>query len=199
MSRLTTSPSQNTGIEIPISPTTMIRVSSGVPRKTAAARPMTMLTTTQISAAPSTSESVTGAASTICGITSAPRFTNEVRSRVTNSFFIISPYCTGSGLSRPKSLRTAAQRRLVGVPAGDPRRRIDARRGEEDQEHEHADREHHEHHRDEPAREEEQHQCATRSFARGSSASRTPSPSTFSASTVRAIAIPGASATAGRE
>ena len=67
-----------------------------------------MLTTTQITAAPKTSESVTGAASTICGITSAPRLTNEVRSRVTNSFFIISPYCTGKGLSSPKSFRTAA-------------------------------------------------------------------------------------------
>ena len=69
---------------------------------------MTMLTTTQIRAAPRTSESVTGAASTICGITFAPRFTNEVRSRVTNSFFIISPYCTGKGLSSPKSFRTAS-------------------------------------------------------------------------------------------
>ena len=93
---------------MPIRPTTMISVSSGVPRKTAATSPMTMLTTTQMRAAPNTSESVTGAASTICGITSAPRFTNEVRSRVTKSFFIISPYCTGKGLSSPKSFRTAA-------------------------------------------------------------------------------------------
>jgi hypothetical protein len=67
-----------------------------------------MLTTTQITAAPSTSESVTGAASMTCGTTLAPRFTNEVRSRVTNSFFIISAYWTGIGRSSPKSLRTAA-------------------------------------------------------------------------------------------
>ena len=117
---------------------------------------------------------------------------------MTNSFFIISPYCTGSGLSSPKSFRTAASVGWSAFRPGDPRCRIDAGRGEEDHEHEHADREHHEHHRDEPAGDEAQHQCATRSFARGSSASRTPSPSTFSASTVRAIASPGASATAGR-
>ena len=38
----------------------------------------------------------------------------------------------------------------------------------------------------------------TRTFARGSSASRTPSPSTFSASTVSTIITPGTIATNGR-
>ncbi len=65
-----------------------------------------MLITTQITAAPKTSESVTGAACVTCGMTFAPRFTNDVRSRVMNSFFIISAYWTGSGLSSPKSWRT---------------------------------------------------------------------------------------------
>ena len=158
-----------------------------------------MLTTTQMTAAPKTSDSVTGAASITCGITFAPRFTNEVRSRVTNSFFIITAYWTGSGLSSPKSLRTACERLLVGVASGDAGGRVDARGREEDQEDEHADREEHEHRRDEPPGDEAQHQpTPIRSFARGSSASRMPSPRTFSASTVSAIAMPGAIATAGR-
>ena len=127
----------------------------------------------------------------------APRFTNEVRSRVTKSFFIISVLDRHRPVE-PEVLAHLPQRLLVGVAAGDPRGRVDAGRGEEDQEHEHADREQDEHHRDEPAEDEAQHQAPIRSFARGSSASRTPSPSTFSASTVSAIAIPGASATAGR-
>ena len=90
--RFTTSPSQKTGIEIPISPTIITAASTGVPRNTAARRPIPMLKTTQITAAPSTSESVTGAASVTCGITFAPRLTNDVRSRVMKSFFIISAY-----------------------------------------------------------------------------------------------------------
>ena len=66
-----------------------------------------MLKITQITAAPSTSDSVTGAASVTCGITFAPRLTNDVRSREMNSFFIISAYCTGIGRSSPKSCRTS--------------------------------------------------------------------------------------------
>ena len=62
---------------------------------------------TQITAAPSTRREVTGAACTTCGITFAPRLTNDVRSRVMKSFFIISAYWTGIGRSSPKSLRTA--------------------------------------------------------------------------------------------
>src|SRR5438045_7257790 len=62
LSRLTTSPSQKTGIEIPISPMIITNASIGVPRNTAAISPIAMLTSTQITAAPSTSDSVTGAA-----------------------------------------------------------------------------------------------------------------------------------------
>ena len=121
-----------------------------------------MLITTQITAAPKTSESVTGAACVICGITFAPRFTYDVRSRVMKSFFIISAYWTGSGWSSPKSCRTCLQRLLVGVASGDARRGVDARRREEDEERQHADREEHEHHRDEPADDEAQHQSPPR-------------------------------------
>ena len=68
---------------------------------------MTMLVRTQMREAPSTSDSVTGAASSTCGITFAPRLMYDVRSRVMKSFFINSAYCTGMGLSSPKSWRTA--------------------------------------------------------------------------------------------
>ena len=92
MSRLTTSPSQKTGIEIPIRPTTITIVSIGLPRKTPASIPIADADAiTQMTAAPKTSESVTGAACVTCGITFAPRFTYDVRSREMKSFFIISP------------------------------------------------------------------------------------------------------------
>src|SRR5690349_5405107 len=65
VSRFTTSPTQNTGMESATRPSTITSTSIAVPRKTAASTPMTMLTTTQMSAAPITSESVTGAASVI--------------------------------------------------------------------------------------------------------------------------------------
>ena len=61
-----------------------------MPRKTPASMPIAMLATTQITAAPKTSDSVTGAACVTCGITFAPRLTYDVRSRVMKSFFIIS-------------------------------------------------------------------------------------------------------------
>src|SRR5436853_7090545 len=88
--RFTTSPSQNTGIEIPISPMIITVVSIAVPRKTPASIPMAIDAMTQITAAPNTSDKVTGAACVTCGITLAPRFTYDVRSRVMKSFFIIS-------------------------------------------------------------------------------------------------------------
>ena len=64
-----TSPSQKTGIEMPIRPRIMSNGSTNVPRMTAAASPIAMATTTQMIAAPKTSDSVTGAASVICGTT----------------------------------------------------------------------------------------------------------------------------------
>ncbi len=87
--RLTTSPSQKTGIEMPISPMIITAVSIGLPRNTAASRPIAMLNTTQMTAAPNTSERVTGAACVTCGITCSPRFTYDVRSREMKSFFIM--------------------------------------------------------------------------------------------------------------
>ena len=56
--------------------------STNVPRMTAAASPIAMATTTQMIAAPKTSDSVTGAASAIWGTTLTPRLTNDVRSRL---------------------------------------------------------------------------------------------------------------------
>ena len=75
----------------------------------------------------------------------------------------------------------------------------DAGRGEEDQEHEDADAEHDEQHLAEAADDGAEHQRQpSRILARGSSASRTPSPRMLSASTVITMAMPGASATIGR-
>ena len=107
VSMFTTSPSQKTGIEIPISPITITATSSVVPRKTAAISPSPMANVIQRTEAPSTRLNVTGAASTTCGMTFAPRFTNDVRSREMKSRFIISAYWTGMGLSSPKSLLTS--------------------------------------------------------------------------------------------
>ena len=89
-------PSQNTGIDIPIRPSAISSGSQILPRSTAAATPMAMPTTTQRTAAPRTSESVTGVARAICGTTSTPRLENDWRSRETTSASIIFRYCTGS-------------------------------------------------------------------------------------------------------
>ena len=73
-----------------------------------------------------------------------------------------------------------------GVAPGDARGGIGAGRGEEDQEDEDADAEHHEEHLGQAADEGVSiSRQPIRSLARGSSASRTPSPSTLSASTVQ--------------
>ena len=153
---------------------------------------------TQITAAPSTSESVTGAASSTCGTTFAPRFTNDVRSRVMNSFFIMQRVLDRHRPVEAEVVAHRLQRLLVGVAPGDARRRVDAGRGEEDQEDEHADREQHEHHRDQPRGDEAQHQ-ALASVLRA----RVERVADAVAEHVQrkhgdAIAIPGASATAGR-
>src|SRR5262249_30259323 len=94
--------SQKTGIEIPINARIMRSGSRIVPRKTAAAVPARIAKTTQISAAPITSESVTGVALVISGITFV-WLPYEIRSRVMNIRFIISAYRTGSGRSSPNS------------------------------------------------------------------------------------------------
>src|SRR5207245_3443296 len=84
--------------------------------------------------------------------------------------------------------RGAAGDPLSGVPAGDDH---------EDQEDDEADGDQHEHHPDDAPDEEGEHQCSILTFARGSSASRRPSPKMFSASTVRTIAMPGTIASHG--
>src|SRR5205823_10669065 len=60
-----------------------------------------------------------------------------------------------------------------------------------------ADRDEHEERADQPPDEERQHQCSILTFARGSRASRSPSPKMFRASTVSTIAIPGMIASQG--
>ena len=69
---------------------------------------MLMLAKIQITAAPKTSENVTGAASMICGITCTPRFEYDSISRLTTIRSIIVRYWTGSGRSSPKFERIAA-------------------------------------------------------------------------------------------
>ena len=92
--RFITSPSQKTGMEMPMRPRTISSLSSKVPRVAAAARPMSRPKTTQSTAAPITSDSVTGTVSSTAGTTFQPRLTKEVRSRVMKSFFIMTKYCT---------------------------------------------------------------------------------------------------------
>ena len=94
------------------------------------------------------------------------------------------------------------ERLRIGIASGDARRRVDAGYGEEDREHDHAQREHNDKRRQQSADDERDHSppaCRPNlSRARGSSASRMPSPSTFTQSTVATIASPGAMATQGR-
>ena len=72
--RLATSPSQNTGAETPISASTISSGSKTVPLSRAAATPMAIAITTQISAAPKTSDRVAGVAAAISGTTFTPWF-----------------------------------------------------------------------------------------------------------------------------
>ncbi len=81
----------------------MITGSSAVPRLAAAIVPIATPTSIQITAAPMTSERVTGAACMIWGMTLSPRLTNEVRSRLMNRCCIIRPYRIGMGRSSPNS------------------------------------------------------------------------------------------------
>ena len=159
---------------------------------------MMIATTTQMMAAPKTSDSVAGAAATIWGQPTWPWFEYDTRSRVMKSFFIMMTYRTGTGLSRPNWC-------LISVSAcGDGFRPAIWRAGST------------------PGVSKKIRKTSTvmanitssiqsrrrmmkgtisspmRSFARGSRASRIPSPSTFSERTVRTIMIPGAIATHGR-
>src|SRR4249919_3743366 len=101
VSRFRTSPSQKTGIEIPIRAMIMSNGSHSVPFSTAAPTPIRTASTTQITAAPKTSESVAGIAATISGTTDWPWFEYETRSRLMKSFFIMIRYRIGTGRSSP--------------------------------------------------------------------------------------------------
>ncbi len=85
----------------------------------------------------------------------------------------------------------AGDQRRIGVLARDPCRRVRVRDDVEDQEHDHRDREQHRDHAEKAPGDESGHQCSSRIFARGSSASRRPSPNTFSDNTVAMIIRPG--------
>ena len=74
MNRLTTSPSQNTGIEMPIRASDHQERIRDRPAEDGCGEPDAECEkTTQMTAAPKTSESVTGAALMISGITFVPR------------------------------------------------------------------------------------------------------------------------------
>ena len=69
-------------------------LSSQLPRVAAATMPISMPKTTHNTAAPMTSDSVTGIVSITAGTTFQPRLTKEVRSPVMKIFFIMTKYCT---------------------------------------------------------------------------------------------------------
>ena len=116
------------------------------------------------------------------------------------SFFIVVPYWTTMFSSKPHSSRIASICVSVGCLPAIRTRRVAVREHVEDQEGEDRDREQHEDHRDEAADDEASHsasQCSILTFARGSSASRTPSPKTLSESTVSTSIAPGTIASIG--
>ena len=132
-------------------------------------------------------------------MTFCPRLTKEVRSRLIQSRFIIRPYWTGSERSKPNSCRIwatvsgAALRPAIRAAGSDPGVAKKIRNTSTEMPN------------------ITNSICTSRcrivaitpapqpSLNLGSSASRMASPNTFSASTVSTMAIPGASATTGRE
>ena len=75
-------------------PSTISVLSIHEPRVAAATIPMMSEKTTHSTAAPMTSDKVTGTVSMTAGTTSQPRLTKEVRSPVMKIFFIMVRYCT---------------------------------------------------------------------------------------------------------
>src|SRR5436309_15780869 len=69
---LATWPTQNTGADTPISASTISSGSNSVPRSRAAATTMVIASTTQMIAAPKTSDRVAGGAAAISGTTLTP-------------------------------------------------------------------------------------------------------------------------------
>ncbi len=106
------SPSQNTGIEMPINARSVINRSDHLPAVTAEMIPTTIPQNSQMIPAPIESENVAGSPCLIWSTTSS-RCEYEIRLPV-KSCFIISPYWTGYGRSRPNSLRMLAMFWSVG-------------------------------------------------------------------------------------
>ena len=138
-----TSPSQNTGIEIPMSARIMSNGSKMLPFSTAAATPMMIATTTQMHGRPEDERQ--------CGRSRRDDLGNHrlalvrVRHQVAGDEELLhhDDVPDRNGLSRPNwcliSVRACGDGFRPAICAG----RVDARRLEEDQEHEHRDHEHH--------------------------------------------------------
>ncbi|GAB1363437.1 hypothetical protein MASR1M32_26730 [Rhodobacter sp.] len=94
VTRLTISPTQNTGMATAIIDRPIRILSGQRPRKAAAVMPVRIPPSIHSTAAPETSDSVAGAAAITVGTICCPRFAKEVRSCVMKSLFIISPYWT---------------------------------------------------------------------------------------------------------
>ena len=106
--------------------------------------------------------------------------------------FIIVRYCTTKRLVEPEIGADPGDQRRVGVLPGDSRGRVGIGDDVEDQEHDHRDREQHRGHAEQAPGDESGHcQCSSLIFARGSKASRRPSPNTLSDNTVATIIKPG--------
>ncbi len=108
------------------------------------------------------------------------------------------PVLDGQRLVQPESVPHGGERGGGGAAAGDAGGGVGTWRGEENEKHQNADGEKYENHFRQAAQQDQKNHFCTRIFARGSKASRTPSPKKFSATTVSMIARPGAMATAGR-
>ncbi len=143
--RFASSPTQNTGNEMPISADDHEQRVHERAAKTAAAIPIAIEHDHPDHRRPQHQRQRYRARPSICGSTWLPRLTYDTRSRVMKRCFIISAYRTGSGRSSPNWWLIWRDGGRRGVAPGDPGCRVDARGREEDEEDEHADREHHEH------------------------------------------------------
>ena len=142
-------------------------------------------------AAPMHSDSVAGRPFQICSVTFC-ELAYDVSSPV-KIFLIIVRYCTGSGWSRPRSAVTRAISAGLAFLPAIRAAGIGVRDHVEDQEDDHRDREEHRDHSEYASGDESGNmaQCSSRILARGSSASRRPSPNTLSDNTVSTISKPG--------
>src|SRR5262249_42653611 len=138
-------PTQKTGAETPTRATTISSGSKIVPRSKAAAIPTPIASTTQSTAAPKTSDNVAGAAAAISGATLTPWVEDHSRSPVMKIFFLIMPDSIRDRPVEPELRADARQGLRVRAAAGERTGRVDARRLEEDDEHDDRDHEHDQH------------------------------------------------------